>query len=46
MKERQFLWYDYHKWLLDWQKDMEKQYSDKRRVVRRRFFYDGKNIHK
>ena len=31
---------NYHKWLENWQKDMEKHYGDKRKVMKRRISDD------
>ena len=34
---KRVIYSDYQEWLVNWYKDMIKYYSDKRRVVKRRF---------
>ena len=40
MTEKRLNLWDYHKWYLEWDKDMKKHYSDKRRVIKRRICDD------
>ena len=37
MTAKRLICSSYQKWLKEWQQDMKKHYSDKRRIIRRKF---------